>query len=136
METSPLCLLASDGLIAVAIFTTDDFDVSQVDAGTVVLVGASVVHSAMEDVDGDGDLDRVLHFWVQETNLADIYAQLLAEDMDEDGVLDLKRQTAAVSLFVETTDDEGIVGMGKLDLFFSGKALRELLDELAMAGVL
>ena len=73
--------LASNGVIAVAIFTTDDFDASQVDASTVVFAGANAVHSALEDVDGDGDLDMILHFRVQETNLADIYAQLLADDI-------------------------------------------------------
>ena len=122
--------LASNGLIAVAIFTTDDFDASQVDAGTVVFAGASAVHSAMEDVDGDGDLDMVLHFQVQETNLADIYAQLLAEDTSS------SNQQLSVSLTGETLDGTALEGTDAVDAFFSGKALRDLLDELALAGVL
>jgi hypothetical protein len=85
--------------------------------------------------DGDGDLDMVLHFQVEDTNLADIYAQLLAEDANEDGVLDSSRQTGAISIFGETTDNEQTVGTDEVDLFFSGKALRDLLDELALAGV-
>ena len=121
--------LASNGLIAVAIFTTDDFDASQVDAGTVVFAGASAVHSALEDVDGDGDLDMVLHFEVQETNLADVYAQLLAEDTSS------SNQELSVSLTGETTDDKAFEGTDGVDAFFSGKALRDLLDELALAGV-
>ena len=90
----------------------------------------------MEDVDGDGDLDMILHFQVQDTNLADIYAALLADDIDADGILDTNRQTTAVSLFGETLGGEEIVGTDEVDLFFSGKALRELLDELTLAGVL
>jgi hypothetical protein len=128
--------LASNGRIAVAIFTTDDFDASQVDAGTVVFAGASAVHSALEDVDGDGDLDMVLHFQVQETNLADIYAQLLAEDINEDGVLDSNRQSVAVSLTGQTAADECFEGFDDVDLFLSGKNLREFLEDLAAAGVI
>jgi hypothetical protein len=122
--------LSSNGLIAVAIFTTDDFDASQVDAGTVVFAGASAVHSALEDVDGDGDLDMVLHFQVDDTNLADVYAQLLTEDCGS------SHQQLAVSLTGETYDGTAVEGTDGVDMFFSGKALRDLLDELAMAGVL
>ncbi len=122
--------LGGNGLIAVAIFTTDDFDASQVDAGTVVFAGASAVHSSLEDVDGDGDLDMVLHFQVHETNLADIYVQLLAEDADS------KHHSLAVSLTGQTTDGAAFEGIDSVEMFFSGKALRDLLDELALAGVL
>ena len=128
--------LGSRGVIAVAIFTTEDFDASQVDASTVLFAGAGVVHGALEDVDGDGDLDMILHFRVQETNLADVYAQVLADDINGDGVRDSKRQTAAISLSGESTGGEGIVGTDDVDLFFSGKALRNLLDELALGGLL
>jgi hypothetical protein len=128
--------LASTGLIAVAIFTTDDFDASQVDAGTVVFAGASMVHSALEDMDGDGDLDMVLHFQMQETNLADLYAQLLAEDINGDGILDSNRQSAAVSLTGQTAADECFEGFDDVDLFLSGKNLREFLEDLAEAGVI
>lgn len=54
--------LASNGVIAVAILTTDDFDATTVDAGLVVFAGATAVHNTLEDVDGDGDFDLVLHF--------------------------------------------------------------------------
>ena len=128
--------LESNGLIAVAIFTTGDFDASQVDASTVLFAGAGAVHSAMEDVDGDGDLDMVLHFKVEDTTLAALYEDLLADDVDGDGILDSNRQALAVSLFGETIDGEEIIGTDEVDMFFSGKALRELLDQLASAGVL
>ena len=128
--------LASKGVIAVAILTTADFDASWVDAGTVVFAGARAVHHALEDVDGDGDLDVVLHFRTQDTILADIYAQLLADDIKEDGVLDSNRQGTAVSLTGETISDEFFEGFDDLDLFLSGKNLREFLEDLAKAGAI
>ena len=127
--------LASNGVITVAIFTTDDFDASLVDASTVVFAGASAVRGALEDVDGDGDLDMVLHFRVQDTNLADIYAQLLAEDM-KDGVLDSNHQTASISLTGQTATDEYFAGFDDVDLFLSGKNLRDFLKGLAAAGLI
>ena len=127
--------LASNGVIAVAIFTTADFDASLVDASTVVFAGASAVRGALQDVDGDGDLDMVLHFRVQDTNLAEIYAQLLAVDI-EDGVLDSSHQTASVSLTGQTATDEYFAGFDDVDLFLSGKNLRDFLKGLAAAGLI
>jgi hypothetical protein len=43
---------------------------------------------------------------------------------------------ATVSLTGETVDGQQILGADEVDLFFSGKALRELLDQLALAGSL
>ena len=119
--------LASNGVIAVAIFTTDDFDAALVDASTVVFAGASAVCGAPEDVDGDGDLDMVLYFRVQDTNLPEIYAQWLAQDPGS------SHQQLAVSLTGETIDGEAFLGTDAVDAFFSGKALRDLLRELGLA---
>lgn len=62
----------SKGVIPVAILTTPDFDATTVDAETVRFGPdeAGAVHWALEDVDGDGDTDMVLHFKTQETGFA------------------------------------------------------------------
>ena len=122
--------LANNGQIAIAILTTDDFDATQVDASTVMFAGALAVQNSLEDVDNDGDLDMVLHFLTQETNLQGIYEQLLIDDVGADGVLDSKRQMAEVSLTGKTVTDEAFEGFDDMDLFLSRRALRNLLEEL------
>lgn len=61
------------GVIPVAILTTDDFDATAVDAATVRFgrtgSEAAAVHSALEDANGDGYTDMVLHFRTQETGI-------------------------------------------------------------------
>ena len=61
----------SKGKIPVAILTTDSFDATTVDPTTVLFgpTGSEVapVHWATEDVNGDGDIDLVLHFVTQHT---------------------------------------------------------------------
>ena len=61
------------GRIPVAILTTSTFDATTVDASTVLFgptgTEAPPVHSALEDVDGDGDTDMFLHFNTQATGI-------------------------------------------------------------------
>lgn len=128
--------VASDGVIQVAVLSTLGFDASQIAVGSVVFAGAQAVQSALRDVDGDGTLDLVLHFRVQDTTLAAIYQELLEDDVDADGVLDSNHQTASVSLTGELVDQTLIDGFDQMDLFLSGKALRTLLDELAASGAI
>jgi hypothetical protein len=64
----------SQGVIPVAILTTDDFDAADADPATIAFgregeEGASAAMDALEDVDGDGDLDLIMHFRTQETGI-------------------------------------------------------------------
>jgi hypothetical protein len=69
--------LGSEGSVPVAILTTADFDATTVDPETVSLAGASVglkgksnkLMASIEDVDGDGDDDLMVHIDIEELNL-------------------------------------------------------------------
>lgn len=78
--------IGSQGVIPVAILTTEDFDASLVDGETVRFGPgeAEAVHYAIDDVDGDGDADMILHFRTQEVGLGieDIEATLFGETED------------------------------------------------------
>jgi len=54
--------LKSKGLVPVAVLTTEDFDALSVDADSVIFAGAPAVRFRIEDVDGDGNGDMLLHF--------------------------------------------------------------------------
>lgn len=89
------------GLLPVAILTTDDYDVTVTDLETVALGDpglpgvATPVKSTVEDVDGDGDDDLLLHFSVLE--LLDFMA------IDE--------ETLVLTLTAETGDGVSVEGM-------------------------
>ena len=55
-----------------AILTTSFFDATTVNPASVFFGATEVppVHSALEDVDGDGDLDMVFHFETQYAGIA------------------------------------------------------------------
>jgi hypothetical protein len=126
--------LASQGILPVVIYTTAGFDAALVDASTVRFAGAAAVGSTLEDVDHDGDLDRVLRFRVQDTNLRHLYEHLMADDLNADGVLDTSGQAARVQLTGQTLQNQQIVGFDEVNLFLSGRWLRELLDQLFAGG--
>lgn len=77
--------LKLEGVIPVAILTTEDFDATTVAPLSVEFGpdGAKEAHEKghIEDVDDDGDLDLVLHFRTQETGIGceDIEASLTGE---------------------------------------------------------
>lgn len=72
--------LKSKGLLPVAVFGTESFDASQIDPATVTFAGASVavkgkhdkLMARLEDINGDGLLDMLLQFPVQELDPAQI----------------------------------------------------------------
>jgi hypothetical protein len=76
--------LRSKGKIPVAILTTDDFDATTVDPGSVLFADAPPLRWAVEDVDSDTDWDLVLKFKTQETDIAcgDTEATLTGKTMD------------------------------------------------------
>jgi hypothetical protein len=123
----------SNGVLTVVIYGAADFNVNRVLANTVQFAGASVWESMLTDRNQDGQLDLMLKFRTQDTALRSIYEQLIADDVNGDGVLDSNHQTASVSLTGETTDHVFVEGFDELDLFLSGKALRTLLEQLAAA---
>jgi len=77
------------GVIPVAILTSGIFNAAEVNPLSVTLSGAAVKKSAMEDVDGDGDLDLALK----------IENNLILEDGQD-----------TVTLTGETTDGELVEG--------------------------
>ena len=95
-----------------------------------MFAGASAVQHALAAIDGDGDLDLILHFLAQDTALLSIYAQLLLDDADADGVLDSTRQVAQVALTGKTVDGNFIEGSDEVCLFLAGKSLRRMLEAL------
>ena len=78
----------SRGVITVAILTTDDFDATTVDPLSVAFGpnGARETHNRghIEDVDGDGDDDMVLHFRTLDTGIqcGDSEALLTGQTID------------------------------------------------------
>jgi len=61
--------LKSNGRVPVAILASTAFAVDSVNPGSVLFAGAAAVHSAIEDVNGDGSPDLILHFKTQELAL-------------------------------------------------------------------
>jgi parallel beta-helix repeat protein len=76
--------LGSKGVVPVAVLTTDDFDASDIDPDTVLFADAPPVRWTLEDVDGDGDMDVLFHFKVQELSLdaTSTEATLTGETLD------------------------------------------------------
>ena len=77
---------------------------------------------------------RVTGYLAEDTNLRELYDELLADDINEDGTLNSNHKEAKESLTGQTVADEFFEGFDEFELFLSGKALRDVLEELAVAG--
>ena len=100
----------SQGVIPVAMLTTQDFNATTVDAATVRLEGVAADHFALEDVDQDGDLDLVLRFRTQA--VLDALGLRLGSGQTE---------RVLVELTGETVDDVMIQGFDMIEFFLPGK---------------
>jgi hypothetical protein len=119
------------GLIPVAVFGSDTFDATAVDEYTLGFgpSGASLAHARgphFEDIDGDGFLDLLAHYRIEETGIApgDTEACLMGElhdctpfegcdairtvpDMDRDGLLDVEEVAIGTDALNPDTDGDG-----------------------------
>ena len=93
--------LKSNGVVPVAVLTSDDFDASTVDPATVLFADASPLRWTREDVDGDGDGDLLFHFRTQELNLDENSTEAVLIGDTTDG------------LHIKGTDGVNIVPKGK-----------------------
>lgn len=136
IDARPVINLADNGVLAVTLFSSAQFDATRVAIDSVRFAGAAASGFTLSDVNGDGRPDLVLRFRTQDTRLRAVYEQLLRDDLNADGVLDSTRQTATVSLTGLTLDGLSFAGDDTVDLFLSGRSLRELLDTLVARGPL
>jgi hypothetical protein len=72
-------------MVPVVVLTTDDFDASTVDPATVEFADASPLHSTLEDVDGDGDMDLLFQLKTQELNLDEDSTEAFPDSISDAG---------------------------------------------------
>ena len=77
--------LKSKGVVPVAVLSDDNFDATTIDPDTVEFAGASPLRWAIEDVDGDGDMDMVFHFKTPELGLDESSTDATLSGEDQDG---------------------------------------------------
>ncbi len=98
--------LKSNGVVPVAVLTTDDFDAGNIDPTTVTFAGAAPVRWKLEDVDDDGDVDMLYHFRTQKLSLD--------ENSTEATLTGTITSTITSTMTSETTDGKEIRGTDKV----------------------
>ena len=78
--------LKSKGVVPVAILSTAEFDPSTLDPDTVVFAGAAPVRWILEDLNGDGQPDMLLHFKTQDLNLDSGIREAVLTGFTEGGI--------------------------------------------------
>ncbi|MEX1027024.1 MAG: MBG domain-containing protein [Candidatus Paceibacterota bacterium] len=114
---------------------SSNFDLAEVDLDGLSFAGVEITtfNQTLADVDGDGKEDLTLHFRMTDElqdALEDIYKDLVLEDYEDDGDFSRKQ---LVTLELEGTfgeHDQQFQGSDAVDMFFSGRALREVLNDL------
>ena len=84
--------LRSRGKVPVTILSTADFDASAINLDTLTVAGAPVdvrpngtFAASLQDIDGDGLLDLVVHINIEELQLTDFNTEALVEGFTLDG---------------------------------------------------
>ena len=108
----------------IVIHSTAAFDASTIDVSTVLWAGAGVYRSRLKDVDRDGDRDLTLRFLISQTTLLNDYRNAMAINSSNN------HQQLNYMLTGTTHGGTGFAGATSLDLFMTGKSLRDLLDTL------
>jgi hypothetical protein len=75
----------SKGVVPVAVLTTGEFDATSVDPETIIFSSAYPVRYTFEDVDGDGDIDLLLHFRTQDLKITENTTTALLLGQTSDG---------------------------------------------------
>ena len=108
----------------VVILSTSSFDARGIDVSTVIWAQAAASGSKFRDVNHDGLADLVLTFQLSDTSLVDLYRNALAVDSQNN------HQTVDVPITGRTNSGTVISGFHTLDLFMTGRALRDMLNSL------
>jgi hypothetical protein len=108
----------------VVMHSTSTFDAAAIDISTVVWAGAGVYRSRLRDLDRDGDRDLTLTFLISDTTLLNDYGNAMAIDASS------SHKQMNYALTGRTVDGLNFASFTSLDLFMTGKPLRDLLDSL------
>jgi ELWxxDGT repeat protein len=128
--------LEQSGSIALVIFGSSLFDVTQVHSSSLTLAGVSldVFNQSVSDVNQDGQADLTLHFRTSsalKAALTALYADALLDDYGDDQMYAAK-QDVLLSLDGAFGDFGQLHGSDDATVFLAGKSLKTLLASLGI----